>query len=129
MATDWSLIRDVLNAAIDSCEALELAGYAEEHRGRTVAVNGQQVSLQDFLVSAWTLPESVRYTVIRQRHEEGIDSPYVPEAARILVAVTAACAEIIGGGKRPPGAREMQAMANWYRKHFDPNVKSAIDAR
>jgi hypothetical protein len=52
--------------------AAVLAGYAEQHRGRTVAVNGQQVSVQDFLVSAWTLPENVRYAVIRQRHEEGL---------------------------------------------------------
>jgi hypothetical protein len=128
METDWNLIRDVLSAAIDSCEKLELAGYVEDHRGRTVEVNGQQVSVQDFLVSAWTLPESVRYAVIRQRHDKGIDSPYVPEAARILVAVATACAEIVGAGKRPPGANEMRGMADWYRNHFDSNVKRAIDA-
>ena len=128
METDWKLVRDVLNAAIDSCEALELAGYAEQYRGRTVAVNGQQVSVQDFLVSAWTLPENVRYAVIRQRHEEGLDSPYVPESARILIAVTAACAELVGAGKEPPGTSQMQGMAKWYRNHFDPNMKRAIDA-
>lgn len=128
MTTDWNLIRDVLNAAIDSCEALELSGYTEEHRGQAVDVNGQQVSVQDFLVSAWTLPENVRYAVIRRRHDDGIDSPYVPEAGRILVAVAAACTEIIGAGKEPPGRNEMQRMASWYRHHFDPNVRKAIES-
>jgi hypothetical protein len=128
METDWQLIRDVLNAAIDSCEALERAGYSEQHRERTVTINGRQVSVQDFLVSAWTLPENARYTVIRERHEKGIDSPYVPEAARILMAVSAACAELVGAGKEPPGGTTMRGMANWYRNHFDPNVKRAIGA-
>jgi len=122
------LIRDVLNAAIDSCEALERVGYAEPHRNRTVAVNGQLVSVQDFLVSAWTMPENARYDVIRQRHEKGIDLPYVPESARILTAVTAACTELIGAGKEPPGGSLIQGMANWYRNHFDPNVRRAIEA-
>jgi hypothetical protein len=128
METNWTLVRDVLNAAIDSCEALERAGYIEQHRGRTVAVNGQPVSVQDFLVSAWTLPESARYAVIRQRHEKGIDSPYVPETARILTAVTAACVELIGAGKEPPGGTQMQEVARWYRNHFDPHMKRAVDA-
>ena len=104
------------------------AGYAEQHRGRTVVVNGQQVSVHDFLVSAWTLPENARYAVIRQRHEKGIDNPYVPESARILMAVTAACAELIGAGKEPPARALMQDMAKWYRDHFDPNIKRAINA-
>ncbi|WP_321855129.1 hypothetical protein [Paraburkholderia tropica] len=127
MKTDWHLIRNVLNAAIDSCEALESAGYAEEHRARTIIVNGRPVSVQEFLTSAWTLPENVRYAVIRQRHDAGLDSPYIPEAARILIAVAAACAEIVGAGNSPPGIEGMQNMAAWYRNHFDPNVKAAID--
>ncbi|CAN7736007.1 hypothetical protein LJR029_004977 [Caballeronia sp. LjRoot29] len=126
METDWQLVREVLNAAIDSCERLELSGYVEERRGRSVAVNGQPVSVQEFLVSAWTLPENTRYAVIRQRHEKGLDSPYVPESARIIMAVAAACAELVGAGKNPPGGDQMQAMADWYRNHFDPNVKRAI---
>ncbi|MGF6634791.1 hypothetical protein [Paraburkholderia sp. MM6662-R1] len=128
METDWKLIRDVINSAIDSCESLEQAGYAEQHRGRTVEVNGQRVSVQDFLVSAWTLPENARYEVIRQRHEQGLDQPYVPESARILTAVIAACAELIGAGEAPPGGDMVHGMANWYRNHFDPKVKHAIAA-
>ncbi len=79
--------------------------------------------------SAWTLPERVRYAVIRQRRDARADSPYVPEAARILVAATTACTEIIGTGKNPPGADGLRTMADWYRSHFDPNIKMAIDAQ
>ncbi|WP_321888610.1 hypothetical protein [Paraburkholderia bannensis] len=57
------------HAAIDSCERLEQAGYAEEHRSRSVQIDGRQVSVQEFLISAWTLPENVRYEVIRTRHD------------------------------------------------------------
>ncbi|WP_253189912.1 hypothetical protein [Paraburkholderia fungorum] len=108
METDWNLLREAMKAAIDSCEALEVAGYAEEHRERSVVINGQQVSIQEFLTSAWALPESVRYAVIRQRHDAGADAPYIPEAARILVAVAAACAEIIGAGKNPLGPMDCE---------------------
>jgi HD-like signal output (HDOD) protein len=100
MKTDWNLIRDVLNAAIDSCERLEQAGYAEEQRSRSVQVGGRQVNVLEFLISAWTLPENVRYEIIRARHDENLDLPYVPETARILTAVAAACAELIGAGGR-----------------------------
>ncbi|MGF6917498.1 hypothetical protein [Paraburkholderia sp. 40] len=126
MKTDWRLIREVLNAAIDSCERLEQAGYAAEHRSRSVQVNGQQVSVQEFLISAWTLPEGARYEVIRARQDKDLDLPYVPEAARILTAVAAACAELIGAGDMPPAEPYMRGMIDWYRNHFDPNVQRAI---
>jgi len=126
MKTDWDLIREVLNAAIDSCEGLERSGYTEEHRNQTVDVSGQQISVQEFMISAWTLPENARYEVIRQRHEKNLDLPYVPESARILVAVAAACAELIGAGEAPPAEQYMRGMINWYRNHFDPNVQRAI---
>jgi hypothetical protein len=129
METDWKLVRDVLNAVIDSCEGLERIGYSEADRGRTVEVNGRQVSVQDFLVSAWTLPENARYTIIRERHKMGADNPYVPESARMLLAVSAACAELIGAGKEPPGGTSMQELASWYRTHFDPQVQRAIAAQ
>ncbi|MCC8405831.1 hypothetical protein LJ655_28925 [Paraburkholderia sp. MMS20-SJTN17] len=126
MKTNWKLIREVLNAAIDSCERLEQAGYAEEHRGRSVQIGGRQVSVQEFLTSAWTLPENVRYEVIRSRHDRNLDLPYVPETARILTAVAAACAELLGAGDMPPAEPHMRGMIDWYRNHFDPNVKRAI---
>jgi hypothetical protein len=126
METDWKLLREVLNTAIDSCEALDEFGYEENHRTRTVDVDGQQVSVYEFLVSAWTLPENVRYQVIRQRHVDGQDLRYVPETARIITAVASACAELIGGGKEPSGGDAMRGMMKWFRNHFDSNIARAI---
>src|SRR5262245_53200974 len=85
LKTDWNLIRDALNAAIDSCENLENIGYSEEDRGKTIDIGGRLVSVQDFLVSGWTIAEHARYQVIRERHEKRDDLPYVPETSRILV--------------------------------------------
>ncbi|TGU10750.1 hypothetical protein EN798_04265 [bacterium M00.F.Ca.ET.155.01.1.1] len=128
MKTDWRLVREVLNAAIDSCERLEQAGYTEDHRIRSVQVNGQEVSVQELLVSAWTLPENARYEIIRARHDKALDLPYVPEAARILTAVASACAELIGAGETPPAEPYMRGMIDWYRDHFDPSVERAMSS-
>ena len=126
MKTDWSLIREAINAAIDSCERLEQAGYTEAHRARTVDVNGHAVSVQEFLISAWTLPENARYALIRARHDSHRDLPYVPESARILNAVAAACSELVGAGELPAAEVTMRAMIDWYRQHFDPHMQQAI---
>ncbi|WP_199541135.1 hypothetical protein [Paraburkholderia kururiensis] len=128
METNWNLIREVINTAIDSCEKLEQVGYAEQHRGITIDVGGQRASVQDFLVSAWTLAENARYEVIRERHDHGLDLPYVPETSRILVAVAAACAELVGAGKSPPAETFMRGMIDWYRNHFDAHVGKAISS-
>jgi hypothetical protein len=124
--TDWNLIRAVINTAIDSCERLDKLGYVESHRGLTVDVNGHNVSVHEFLISAWTLAENARYQVIRQRHDESKDLPYVPEFARILVSVATACVELIDAGEHPPAADFMNGMINWYRNHFDTYVERAI---
>jgi hypothetical protein len=129
MKTDWGLIRDTLNAAIDSCEALEQAGYDEQHRTLTIDVDGKPITVQAFLISAWTMPERVRYHIIRARHDSGIDLPYVPETARVLNAVAAACAELVGAGDHPPAKAAIQGMSHWYRNHFDAYVPNAIMSR
>ncbi|MFK4259842.1 hypothetical protein [Agrobacterium tumefaciens] len=58
MKTDWNLIREMMGAAIDACERIEAAGYTENDRDASIDVGGQQVSVHDFLVDAWTLPEN-----------------------------------------------------------------------
>ncbi|NIE63144.1 hypothetical protein F3J17_04585 [Burkholderia sp. Ax-1719] len=126
MKTDWALIRAVINTAIDSCEALEDVGYSETDREKVIDVGGRSISVQDFLVSGWTIAEDVRYQVIRERHERGEDRRYIPETSRILVAVTEACAELVSGGQDPAGGDAARRMAEWFREHFDPNIKSAI---
>jgi hypothetical protein len=128
LKTDWNLIRDAINAAIDSCEALENIGYREEDRGKTITVGGRSVSVQDFLVSGWSIAELARYQVIRERHEKGEDLPYVPEASRILIAVAQACAELVAGGENPAGGDFVRGMAGWFREHFDPNIRKAIQS-
>lgn len=70
MKTDWNVIRGMMNAAINACERIEASGYAETDRDATINVGGQQVSVRDMLVSAWTYPENLRYQIIRQRHEK-----------------------------------------------------------
>ncbi len=61
MKTDWNSIRGMLNAAVDACERIETLPYAETDREATTDIGGQEVSVHDFLVSAWTYPEKLRY--------------------------------------------------------------------
>jgi hypothetical protein len=37
------------------------------------------------MVSRVSLAPSLQYQIIRERHEKGLDIPYVPEAARVIV--------------------------------------------
>jgi len=105
MKTDWQQIREMMNTVIDSCEQIETAGFNEEHRSATVEIKGVNYSVQEFLISAWTLPENIRYQIIRERHEAGNNLPYVPEAARILVSMAQACAELASGSSTALGFR------------------------
>ncbi|MCR8547673.1 hypothetical protein M4578_07525 [Salipiger sp. P9] len=129
MKTDWNLIREMMSAAIDACERIEAAGYTESDRDATIDVAGQQVSVHDFLVSAWTLPENLRYQIIRERHDQAADLPYVPEAARILVAISQASAELIGAGDTAPAGDGIQKMIQWFGDHAAPSVEQAIADR
>jgi hypothetical protein len=128
MKTDWNLIRKMLAAAVDACEEIEAAGYCEEHRDAATDVQGQDVTVFEFLISAWTLPEKVRYQIIRDRHAMGADLPYVPEAARILTSMAQACAELIGAADASPAMAEIEQMICWYEAHAVPGVKEAIQA-
>jgi hypothetical protein len=127
MKTDWQQIREMMNTVIDSCEQIETAGYREEHRAATVAIKGVDYSVQEFLISAWTLPENIRYQIIRERHETGSDLPYVPEAARILVAMAQACAELVGAHDIAPAKKAIEGMNHWYKGYAVPHVITAIE--
>ena len=109
--TDWTLIREMMATAIDACERLEAAGYRENDRDAVVTMHGQDVSVHDFLVSAWTYPEAIRYAIIRNRHDSGDDRAYVPEAARIILAMAQAASELIGSrAPDTPAANEISKM-------------------
>ena len=126
MKTDWQQIRDMMNTVIDTCEQLEAAGLREEHRDVTVHVNGIDCTIQEFLISAWTLPENIRYQIIRERHETRDDLPYVPEAARILVAMAQACAELVGARDSAPAKTAIEGMNHWYKAYAVPHMTAAI---
>ena len=137
MPTDWSLVRELMNAAIDACEAAERLELREADRGiRT----GTGATVWDVMTSAWTYPESVRYAVIRARHDVGDDAPYRPELARPIAAAAEVCAELVGATKldveavtsaRSAGTirQQIEALAGWYRKHMIEQLEQADRAR
>ncbi|MBN9082470.1 MAG: hypothetical protein BGP04_06940 [Rhizobiales bacterium 62-17] len=129
MKTDWNLIRAMMGAAIDACERIEAAGYTENDREAAIDIGGQRVSVHDFLVSAWTLPENLRYQIIRERHDQAADLPYVPETARILIATAQASAELIGAGETTPAGNGVQKMIQWFADHAAPGIEQAIADR
>lgn len=129
MKTDWELVRAMMASAIDTCERLEELGLSEGDREAVANVEDQRVSVFDILTSAWIYPETLRYQIIRQRHEMALDQAYVPETARILVNVAQACAELIGAGKPAPADHTCRKMAVWYRVHATPLVERAIADR
>lgn len=123
MQTDWETVRAMMNAAIDACESTERAGYTEHHR--TITVNDAGATVFDVMTSAWTLPESMRYRIIRARHDAGLDSPYVPETARILVAMAQAAAELVGAKSCSTLEQPLGEMIDWYKRMM-PLMQSAI---
>jgi len=129
MKTDWTSIRDMLNAAIDACERIEALRYAETDREATTDIGGQEVSVHDFLVSAWTYPEKLRYQIIRERHDTGVDLPYVPETSRILLAMSQAAIELVNAGKLTPAKQDIQQMINWFEEDLVPGIERAITTR
>ena len=128
-ATDWMMVRQMMNAAIDFCEKVEASGCRESNRAATTIVNGQAVSVQDVLTSAWTYPEAMRYAIIRQRHEADDDIGYVPETARVLTAMAAACAELCGAKTSTGDAAGTAEMLRWFEMHAGETLKAALATR
>lgn len=125
-STDWSLVRQMMATAIDACEKIESMGYVEAHRDRVVDVGGRPASVFEFMVSAWTMPETMRYQLIRARHAAGDDQPYVLEASRILVNMAQACAELVGSQPTPSMRDAVTQMLAWYPDHALPHLARAI---
>ncbi|WP_231949383.1 hypothetical protein [Herminiimonas arsenitoxidans] len=128
MKTDWNLVREMMAVAIDSCEEFEKSGYAETYRELTVPINDFEISLQEIMVSACTYPELLRYQIIRERHDKQLDIPYIPEQARILMGMAAACAELIGAADARVAETQIKNMIDWYSDIAVPNVQRAINA-
>ncbi|RKE84166.1 hypothetical protein [Rhizobium sp. AG855] len=127
--TDWNSVRRMMNAAIDFCEQVEALGYGERDRDAATDVNGQTVSAQDVLTSAWTYPETMRYAIIRQRHDAADDLAYVPETARVLQAMAAACAELCGARPGTSEAVRVPELLQWFETHAPQTLKTALVSR
>ena len=126
MKTDWNLIREMMSAAIDTCERIETCGYSENDRDASAVLSGQHVSVYEMLVSAWTYPENIRYQIIRSRHDNQNDLPYVPESARILIAMAQASAELIDANVSAKTETDIRRMIDWFRNKAAPKVEEAI---
>ncbi|MDO3444459.1 hypothetical protein [Agrobacterium sp. V1] len=129
MKTDWNVVRDLMNAAINACERIEASGYVEADRDAVIDIAGQEVSVQDLLVSAWTYPEKLRYQIIRERHDAGVDLPYVPETARILLAMSQAAAELVNAGDVTPAEEKLRKMIAWFDSHLASGIETATANR
>lgn len=128
MKTDWDLVRSMMATAIDACEAIETMGYEEAHRDIAIDAGLGRVTVFDYMVSAWTFPETLRYQIIRERHDAGTDLPYIPEFARIIVAMAQASAELIGAKESAPAQAALHQMMGWYREHALPDLQQAIQS-
>lgn len=141
MTTDWKLIRNLMNSALDALEAADRHGPLENKRAATTDVKGVPVNVFSFMQSAWTYPENLKYTLIRARHELQQNKPYTPEVARALFKVAEVCAELVGCSNTtakvvgvdphdPKQAKSIEEMvlglANWYREHFTPGLSDAV---
>ncbi|PRG00288.1 hypothetical protein [Burkholderia ambifaria] len=143
MPTDWNQVRSLIGAAIDACETYENLEPKEEDREIELSVG--EVKVFELVTSAYTFAENTRYSIIRTRHRGGFDNRYVPEAARILRAVTHAAIELIGAapgmtnGRASPSLQEKEsrqelktqvdAMISWYRDFFAVELRRALEKR
>ena len=130
MPTDWTLVRKLMNAAIDACEHAERLGVNETHRALPTGVD--DVTVRDVLTSAWTYPENVKYDVIRARQRLGDSRPYKPELARALEHAASVCGELVGSdlvGEDRNSASQVEALARWYEEVMTPQLESALGTR
>lgn len=99
MATDWQLVREVINATIDACEKLEPLGVTDQEQGDHRARWGNYedgVSVGDFFGRFWAYPGGAQRDILGLRYKLGIEDRGHPEFGRALVNTARACAEIIG---------------------------------
>ncbi len=97
MATNWQLIREVMNGVIDACEAVEELNpdlFAGEYEARSDYQN--DVCVGDFLNRFWQYPEGAARDIVRVRSHLGADQKHPSEVARALVQAAIACAETVG---------------------------------
>ncbi len=120
MATDWQLIRTVMNGVLDACEAMEALApdlYAGEYEARSDYQD--DVCVGDFLNRFWLYPEGAQRDLIRLRAALGCAMDHPPEVARALVAAAMACAEAVG-----VSADDLDREVEDFRPHCNSAGKS-----
>ena len=97
MATNWTLIRQVMNGTIDACEAVEKQApdlFAGEYEARSDYQ--EDVCVGDFLNRFWQYPEGAARDIVRLRSHLDEDQKHPSEIARALIQAAVACAEAVG---------------------------------
>ena len=143
MKSNWKLIRELMNAALDACEVAESLEIKDNEWGATAKIDQQDVSAWDFLQSSWRYPESLKNCIVRARHGVGQDARYVDEVQRTLVAVGMLGAELVGLQKssekvtgidpyQPQEAKSaeelIQGLIGFYRQHMIPNLPKTLES-
>lgn len=143
MATDWKLVRRLVNSALDACEALDQLEITDDERSARIRTTDGQMagSVWDALQSAHIFPENVRYMVIRGRGQLGDSAPFVQPVSRVLQQVGSLAAELVGSQQlqvpvkgidpySPERAQSLESaienLAAWYESHLVPNVENAL---
>ena len=143
MATDWTLIRKLTNAAIDACEALDELGMSQEEQMAPLRIDGEATGprIWDSLHGAHFAPENARYAIIRARAQLGEPAPFVDPLSRILQRVGEMAAELVGveqlevpvegadlhwqhGEQSVEGM--VEALVRWYEQHLVPGISDAV---
>jgi hypothetical protein len=138
MKTDWNLIRDTFNAAIDALETVDRLAIDENHRHLPFEKDGEVVChIWDFLQSSWTYPENLSFDLVRARHDLNADHPYTNEKSRTLLKVAQLCAELVdtkdvqsqisGSGEKQASIEQMvKTLSDWYRNYMIPALEKTM---
>jgi len=131
--TDWTLIRKLMNTAIDTCEGIEKLGVDELHRSVVVS---DSVTLHEFLISAWIGPENLARKVICKSHEQGDAKPYTDDLARTMLSLGSLCSELVKlenidhkntDEQAPSIKNEVEALCRWYEDFCLPSIQKAME--
>lgn len=135
--TDWSLIRKIINTAIDTCESIENSGVNENHR--SVSAN-EHATVHEFLISSWVAPENLTRKVICKSYALGESKPYTDELARTMLSIGSLCSELVklekvdqkipdNGDEGLSIKQEVEALCNWYENFCSPAICNAMKSQ
>lgn len=135
--TDWTLIRKLVNTAIDTCEQIEASGVDEMHRNMVI---NEPVTMNDFLISSWVAPENLSRKIIGKSYEKGHAKPYCDELSRTMLSIGRLCSELVKlenielkSAKDETDSQsikeDVDALCHWYTNFCLPNIKKAMTSQ